>query len=217
MASGVFKKADIDTTQCDLCGVKFLQSEPLDKEPTEPTTPTEADWEGVGERNENLVADKTYESHIRLDVHRNNCIAYQKYREYFGNMVEPLINNGRNVLERIADATRIKGRFTAKEDAKLVRRKIEEGIKSISDMVEDLYKRKAWADAEETMSKWAEHLKSNVDDGMSWVEKAESSLLKEEDFDLDKDLESEVKDEGRTFEELYHKKPSRKKGKSKRK
>uniref|UniRef100_A0A6J0UIH0 TPR and ankyrin repeat-containing protein 1 isoform X1 n=1 Tax=Pogona vitticeps TaxID=103695 RepID=A0A6J0UIH0_9SAUR len=224
MASRVFKKADIDRTQCDLCGVKFLQSsssfipraEHSEKEPPEPTTPTEVDWEGVVERNENFVAGETFESHIRLGEHANKYNAYRKYFEYFGNKVEPLINNGIDVLERIADVTRAKNHFTVKEEEKLVRRRIEEGINCISDMVEDLYKRKAWADAEETMSRLADHLKSHVDNAMSWLEKAQSSLLNEEEFDIDKDLDSEVKDEERTFEELYHKKP-RKKGKSKRK
>ncbi|XP_042328665.1 TPR and ankyrin repeat-containing protein 1 isoform X2 [Sceloporus undulatus] len=217
MTLGIFKKADIDKTQCDLCGVKFGQSsvnfppeiEHLEKEPTE-TVQTELEWEESLERHENFVASETFENHIILAEHENKSISYQKYFEFFRSKIEPLINNGNNVMEKIVENTCIRGHFTANEHSKLVQRRIEAGIQRITDTVEDIYKRKAWIDAEEIMSKLASELESNVERAVKWLEKMESSLLKEEESDFDKDLNGEVRDEEVTFEELQPKEPSKK-------
>ncbi|KAH0627207.1 hypothetical protein JD844_002684 [Phrynosoma platyrhinos] len=224
MTLGIFKKADIDKTQCDLCGVKFGQSavnftpqiEHLEKEPTEVTMPTEIEWEESLERHENFVAGETFENHIILAEHENKSISYQKYFEFFRNKIEPLIHNGTNVMEKIEENTCIRGHFTVNEESKLMQRRIEECIKRISDAVEDIYKRKAWIDAEEIMSKLACKLESNVERAVKWLEKMESSLLKEEEFDFDKDLDNEVRDEEITFDELQPKEPSKKKKKKKK-
>ncbi|XP_053215483.1 TPR and ankyrin repeat-containing protein 1 [Podarcis raffonei] len=225
MALGVFKKADVDPTQCDLCGVKFLQrpanfaaqTEPSEKEPTEVATPTEADWEENMDRNEIFAAGETFENHIMLDEHGNNFASYQRYFEFFRINVEPLIRKGMDVMESIADNTCIKGHFASNEQSNHMQSRIQAAIKKISDMVEDIYRRKAWADAEETMSKLASNLNSNVDKASNWLKETESRLLKEEEFDHDKDLDSEVKCEKDTFEELHPKKPSRKMMKRRRK
>ncbi|XP_062986061.1 TPR and ankyrin repeat-containing protein 1 isoform X2 [Elgaria multicarinata webbii] len=221
MALGVFKRADIDQTQCDLCGVKFLQNpanfsprtEHSEKETTEMATPTETDWE----EGEIFVAGQTFESHVNLDEHKNKHASYQKYVEFFKTKVEPLIHKGMNVVERIVENTSIKGHLASNEQSNIEERKIQDAIKKISDTVEDIYKRKAWADAEETLCKLASNLNSYLDNAINWLEKTESYLLKEEEFDHDKDLDNEVKGEEVTFEELHHKKQSRKKGKKKRK
>nr|XP_056713031.1 TPR and ankyrin repeat-containing protein 1 [Euleptes europaea] len=212
---GVFKKADIDGTQCDLCGVKFLQSpdkfltprEDSEKEPTEATRPMEGDWEENVERNENFTAGETFESHIILDEHKNKRASYQRYYDFFKEEVDPVIRDGMGVVESIEENTCIRGHL---EHSKLKKRKIQEAIKKILDTVEDIYKRKAWSDAEETMSKLARNLGTNLDDARKWLKKAEASLLQEEEFDHDKDLDNEVKGEEINFEELHHRKLSRK-------
>ncbi|XP_061443726.1 TPR and ankyrin repeat-containing protein 1 isoform X2 [Rhineura floridana] len=224
-ALGIFKKADIDPTQCDLCGVKFLQrlanftaqTEHSEKELTEVTTPTETDWEESMERSENFAAGETFENHIILDEHANKRASYQRYFEFFRNEVEPLIRKGLEVVESIGENMCIKGRFASNEQSSLMERKIQEAIKKISDKVEDIYKRKAWADAEKTMSKLASDLNSNLDKASNWLKETESCLLKEEEFDHDKDLDNEVKGEEEAFEELHRKKTLRKTGKRKKK
>ncbi|XP_044311040.1 TPR and ankyrin repeat-containing protein 1 isoform X2 [Varanus komodoensis] len=215
MAPGIFKRADIDQTQCDLCGVKFLPN-PSNfssrTEPAETTAPTETDWED----GEIFATGETFESHVNLDEHKKKSASYQKYSEFFKNMVEPVIHEGMNVIERIMQNTHIKGHFATNEQSSVEQSKIQDAIQKISDSVEDIYKRKAWADAEETLSKLAKNLNSNLDNGIKWLEKAESYLLKEEEFDDDKDMDNEVKGEEVTFEELHRKKPLRKKRKCKK-
>lgn len=152
-ASGVFKKADIDRTQCDLCGVKFLQSpnsftaqkEDSEKEPAEETRPIEGDWEENVERNESITAGETFESHIILDEHKNKYTSYQIYFDFFQKEVDPVIRDGRGVVESIGENTCIRGHFASREQSKLEQNKIQEAIKKISDTVEDIYKRKAWS------------------------------------------------------------------------
>ncbi|XP_054847017.1 TPR and ankyrin repeat-containing protein 1 isoform X2 [Eublepharis macularius] len=225
MSLGVFKKADIDRTQCDLCGVKFLQSpdnfviqaEDSEKEPTQATTPIEGDWAENAERNENITAGETFESHIILAEHKNKYVSYQRYFDFFKKEVDPVLCDGISVVESIGENTCIKGHIAFKERSKLEQTKIQEAIKKISDTVEDIYKRKAWSEAEEVMSKLARNLCTNLNDACEWLKKTESSLLQEEEFDHDKDLDNEVKGEEINFEELHHKKPSRKHGKRRRK
>nr|XP_060637656.1 TPR and ankyrin repeat-containing protein 1 [Anolis sagrei ordinatus] len=221
MTLGIFKKADIDKTQCDLCGVKFAQSpvnftptiEHSEKEPTEETS-TEMEWEESVERQESFVDSETFEHHITQLEHGNKSISYQKYFEFFRSEIEPLVHSGNKVVEKIVENACIKSHS---EESKLMQRKIEESIKSICDSVEDIYKTKAWSDAEEIMSKLACGLESNVDNAVKWLEKMESSLLKEEEFDSDKDLNSKENDEDLTFQELCEKKPRRKRGRQRRK
>ncbi|XP_048367555.1 TPR and ankyrin repeat-containing protein 1 isoform X2 [Sphaerodactylus townsendi] len=214
----VFKRADVDGTQCDLCGVKFVQSpdkfvtrgEDSEKEPTEATRPIEGDWEENVERNEFFTAGKTFETHIILDEHKNKHAAYQRYYDFFKKEVDPVIRDGKDVMESIRENACIRGHLMSKECSKLEQRKIQEVIKKISDAVEDIYKRKAWSDAEEILSKLARNLCTNLDEARKWLKKTESSLQQEEEFDYDKDLDDEVKGEEFNFEELHPKKTSRK-------
>uniref|UniRef100_A0A8D0HJB0 Tetratricopeptide repeat and ankyrin repeat containing 1 n=1 Tax=Sphenodon punctatus TaxID=8508 RepID=A0A8D0HJB0_SPHPU len=188
LASGIFKKADIDGTQCDLCGVQFSQApenyfnqtDDFEIENSEATT-TEIDLgeKESTERDEIFEAGKTYVSHINLERHRNNYAAYQNYLEFFKRIVDPEIWNGKSVVQTIEQSTWAKDYLGPKEHSNVLQRKIQENIKKISDAVEDIYKRKAWADG----------------------------------FADDKELANEVEDEDTAFEELYMKKASRKKGK----
>ncbi|XP_077160160.1 TPR and ankyrin repeat-containing protein 1 isoform X2 [Paroedura picta] len=217
MALGVFKKADIDPTQCDLCGVKFLQSpgdfiaqkDDSEKEPAEVARPTESDWGENVERNQSITARETFESHKILEEHKNKYASYQRYLDFFNKKVDPVIRAGRVVVESIEDMTCIRSHFAATKRSK--QSKIQDAIKKISDTVEDIYKRKAWSDAEETMSKLATNLSANLDDAREWLKKTETTLLQEEEFDHDKDLDNEVEGECLTFEELHSKKRKNKK------
>lgn len=221
-ALGIFKRADVDPTQCDLCGVKFLQrsetfiaqAEDSEKDPMESTAPTDTDWEENVETNENENAATviTYDSHVILDEHKKKYACYLKYYEFFQTKVEPLIHHGKNMIENISENILIKGHFASNEQSNLHQRKIQEAIKKISDTVEDVYKRKAWADGEEILLKLASKLNSNLVNASAWLKNTESHLQKEEEFDHDNDLDNNVKGEEVTFEELHHKKPSRRNG-----
>ncbi|XP_077667201.1 TPR and ankyrin repeat-containing protein 1 isoform X3 [Eretmochelys imbricata] len=223
LVSGIFKKADIDRTQCDLCGVKFIQGpenyfiqkEDLERETSEAVTPTETDpgeKESI-ERSETVVASETYVKHRHLDEHRNKYTAYQNYFEFFKRNVDPKLREGLDIVDTIEQNTWITSHLIFKEHSNVVQRKIQENIKKISDIVEDIYKRKAWADAEEIMTKPVSSLSVNLGDARKWLKNTESHMVKEEGFADDKDFENEGQDEMAAFEELFPKKSSRKKGK----
>nr|XP_006124073.1 TPR and ankyrin repeat-containing protein 1 isoform X2 [Pelodiscus sinensis] len=224
LVSGIFKKADIDQTQCDLCGVKFIQgpenyfihTEDFEREASEAMTPTETDQgeKESMERRETVVANETYVKHKNLDEHRNKYTAYQNYFEFFKKVVDPKIHEGLDIVDTIEQNAWIKSHLIFKEHSNVVQKKIQENIKKISDIVEDVYKRKAWADAEEIMAKPVNSLSDNLDNARKWLKNTESHMVKEEEgFADDKDFENEGEDELAAFEELIPKKSSRKKGK----
>ncbi|XP_030407141.1 TPR and ankyrin repeat-containing protein 1 isoform X4 [Gopherus evgoodei] len=221
--SGIFKKADTDRTQCDLCGVKFIQgpenyfnqTEDFERETSEAVTPRETD-QGEKEsmkRSETVVASETYVKHIYLDEHRNKYTTYQNYFEFFKRNVDPKLREGLDVVDTIEQNTWLTSHLIFKEHSNVVQKKIQENIKKISDIVEDIYKRKAWADAEEIMAKPVSSLSIYLGEARKWLKNAESHMVKEEDFADDKDFENEEEDEMAAFEELIPKKSSRKKGK----
>ncbi|NXG77304.1 TRNK1 protein, partial [Baryphthengus martii] len=220
--SEIFKKADIDQTQCDLCGVRFIQSsesyfnrsENMEADPSEAVAPTEIGGEGKlnAEGNAVSVAGEAYTEHRNTDGHRKNNAAYQYYADFFRRKVDPIIYNGLEVVEAITEKTYTQDHLAYKEGSNLRQRKIEENIKEISDAVEEIYERKAWAKAEETITKRANKLMATVDEAHKWLKKMDSHRLKEEGVVHDRDLENEVEDESMAFEELFYKKLSRKKG-----
>ncbi|NXK44072.1 TRNK1 protein, partial [Chauna torquata] len=220
--SEIFKKADIDQTQCDLCGVRFIQSsenyfsrtESMEADASEAVTPTEVSGEEKlqVEGNAIIVAPEAYIEHRNTDEHRNNHAAYKNYADFFRRKIDPKIHDGLEVVEAITEKTCAQEHLAYKEGSNLRQRKIKENIKMISDAVEEIYERKAWAEAEEIISKHANKLFDIIDEAHKWLKKMDLHRIKEEDFVHDKDLENEVEDESMAFEELFYKKPSRKKG-----
>ncbi|NWR89803.1 TRNK1 protein, partial [Furnarius figulus] len=220
--SGIFKKADIDQTQCDLCGVRFIQSsenyfsrsENMETDTSEPLTPTESSGEEKlhAEGNAISVASEAYVEHRNTDEHTNNSAAYRYYAEFFRRKIDPVIHDGLEVVEAIAEKTCTQDCLAYKEGSNLCQRKIKENIKKISDAVEEIYERKAWAKAEELITTHANKLFVTIDDARKWLKKMDSQRIKEEGLVHDKDLENEVEDESMAFEELVYKKLSRKKG-----
>ncbi|XP_064525921.1 TPR and ankyrin repeat-containing protein 1 isoform X2 [Pseudopipra pipra] len=220
--SEIFKKADIDQTQCDLCGVRFIQSsenyfsrsENMEADTSEPLTPTESSGEEKlhAEGNAISVASEAYIEHRNTDEHTNNNAAYRSYAEFFRREIDPIIYEGLELVEAITEESYTRDRLAYKEGSNLCQRKIKENIKKISDAVEEIYERKAWAKAEEIITTHANKLVVTVDDARKWLKKMDSHRIKEEGFVHDKDLENEVEDESMAFEELAYKKISRKKG-----
>ncbi|NXS96713.1 TRNK1 protein, partial [Jacana jacana] len=219
--SEIFKKADIDQTQCDLCGVRFLQSsenyfsrsESVEADAPEAVSPAEISGEErlPAEGNAASVASEAYIDHRNTEEHRNNTAAYKYYAEFFRRKIDPIIRDGLDVVEAITEKTYTRDHLAYKEGSNLRQRKIKENIKKVSDAVGEIYERKAWAKAEEIITKHAGKLVTTIAEAHEWLKKMESHRIKE-GFVHDRDFENEVEDESMAFEELFHKKPSRKKG-----
>ncbi|NXU52297.1 TRNK1 protein, partial [Turnix velox] len=219
--SEIFKKADIDQTQCDLCGVRFIQSsenyfsrsESLESDPSEAVMPTGTSGEDKLHAEEHAIsmASEAYMEHRNTDEHRNNNAAYKHYADFFRRKMDPIIHDGLEVVEAITENSYTQDHLAYKEGSNLCQRKIKENIKKISDAVEEIYERKAWAKAEEIITKHASKLVTTINEAREWLKKMESHKIKE-GFVHNRDLENEVEDGSMDFEELFYKKPSRKKG-----
>lgn len=220
--SEIFKRADIDQTQCDLCGVRFMQSsenyfgrsESMESDTSEPLTPTESSGEEKlhAEGNAISVASEAYLEHRNTEEHRNNHAAYRHYAEFFRRNIDPIIHDGLEVVEAITGRDYTRDHLAYKEGSNLRQRKIKENIKKISDAIEEIYEKKAWARAEEVINRHAKKLVDTLDDAHKWLKQMDSHRKTGEGLVHDKDLENEVEDEIMAFEELVHKKLSRKKG-----
>ncbi|NWI13292.1 TRNK1 protein, partial [Crypturellus soui] len=188
--SGIFKKADIDQTQCDLCGVRFIESpgnyfsqpENLEGDASEVVTPTEISAEGKLHVEENAisVASESFKDHKNTDKHRNNTAAYKHYADFFRRRVDTIIHDGLEVVEAIKDRMYSQDYLAYKEGFKVCRSKIKENIKKISDTVEEIYERKAWCEAEEIMTQHAKKLSATIDEARKWLKKMDSYKIKKE-------------------------------------
>ncbi|XP_032717149.1 TPR and ankyrin repeat-containing protein 1 isoform X1 [Lontra canadensis] len=214
--AGNFKKADVDRTQCDLCGVKFTRGpdnyfspgKAFEGEASEVVAISGAelgDPEGP-ERN-----SESYEQHIHLEGHQRQQVAYQKYSEFFREKVDPAIVEGKLVVQDIEQSMWIRSHLGSKEHSHMLQRKVQENIKKVSDTVEDLYRRKAWAGAEEVMARLVNVLIPSVRDAREWLMKTELRL-KEEGIVQEDDYENEVED----FGELRPRRRPRKCGKQRK-
>lgn len=153
--SDIFKKADIDQTQCDLCGVRFIQSsenyfsrsENVEPDASEAVTPMEISGEEKlhAEGNATSVASEAYTEHRNTDEHRKNNAAYKHYADFFRRKIDPIIYDGLEVVEAVTEKTYTQDGLAYKEGSNLRQRKIKENIKKISDAVEEIYERKDWA------------------------------------------------------------------------
>ncbi|XP_025957142.2 TPR and ankyrin repeat-containing protein 1 isoform X1 [Dromaius novaehollandiae] len=221
--SEIFKKADIDQTQCDLCGVRFIgspenyfsQTENMEVDASEAVIPTEISEEGKLHVEESAisVASEAYKEHRNTDEHRNNTAAYKYYADFFRRKIDTIIYDGLEVVKAIKEKTYTQDHLAYKEGSNLRQRKISENIKKISDTIEEIYERKAWAEAEEIMTQHANKLSATIDEAHKWLKKMDSYRIKEKGFAHDRDLENDIEDESMAFEELVHKKASRRKGK----
>ncbi|XP_013369220.1 PREDICTED: TPR and ankyrin repeat-containing protein 1 isoform X4 [Chinchilla lanigera] len=214
--AGNFKKADVDRTQCDLCGVKFTRSpenyfnssKAFEGVVSEGVILSRAELEGK-ECWERSI--ESYEQHIRLESHQRQQVAYQKYLEFFHEKVDPAIYEGKLVVQDIEQNRWIRSHLGSKEHSLMLQRKVQEHIKRVSDLVEDLYRRKAWAGAEEAMTRLIMTLVMSVKEAQEWLMKTELHL-KEEGIVEDDDYENEAED----FGELRPRRRSRKCGKQRK-
>ncbi|XP_076985962.1 TPR and ankyrin repeat-containing protein 1 isoform X2 [Tamandua tetradactyla] len=214
--AGNFKKADVDRTQCDLCGVKFIRgpenyfspSKAFEGAASEAVVLSQAEMEGKEGRERN---SESYEQHICLESHQKQQVAYQKYSEFFLEKVDPAIDEGKLVVQDIEQSMWIRSHVGSKEHSHMLQRKVQENIKRVLDMVEDIYRQKVWTGAEEVMARLLNILIPSVRDAREWLMKTELRL-KEEGFVQEDDYENEVED----FGELRPRRRSRKCGKQRK-
>uniref|UniRef100_A0A452TKQ3 Tetratricopeptide repeat and ankyrin repeat containing 1 n=1 Tax=Ursus maritimus TaxID=29073 RepID=A0A452TKQ3_URSMA len=214
--AGNFKKADVDRTQCDLCGVKFTRGpdnyfspgKAFEGEASEVVAISSTELGDTEGRERN---SESYEQHIRLEGHQRQQVAYQKYSEFFREKVDPAIDEGKLVVQDIEQSMWIRSHLGSKEHSHMLQRKVQENIKKVLDTVEDLYRRKAWAGAEEVMARLVNILIPSVRDARDWLMKTELHL-KEEGIVQEDDYENEVED----FGELRPRRRLRKCGKQRK-
>ncbi|ELK17967.1 Lupus brain antigen 1 like protein [Pteropus alecto] len=198
--TGNFKKADIDRTQCDLCGVKFTRgpenyfnpSKDFEGETSEAVAFPGAELDDKEDRERN---SESYEQHIHLEGHQRQKMAYQIYSKFFHEKVDPAINEGKLVVQDIEQSMWIRNHPGSRLQSHIHQRKVQENIKKVSDMVEDLYRRKAWAGAEEVMTRLVNTLTPSVKDAREWLTKTEV-CLKEEGIVQEDNYENEAEDFG---------------------
>ncbi|XP_057562024.1 TPR and ankyrin repeat-containing protein 1 [Hippopotamus amphibius kiboko] len=198
--AGSFKKADVDRTQCDLCGVKFTHgpenyfspNQAFEAEAPEAVALSGAELEDEQGRERSI---ESYEQHIHLESHQRQQVAYQKYSDFFHEKVDPAIVEGKLVVQDMEQSVWVRSDLGSKEHSDVLQRKVQENIKKVSDTVEDLYRRKAWADAEEVMARLVSSLIPSVRDAQEWLRRRELHL-KEEGVVQEDDYENEVEDFG---------------------
>ncbi|KAM9187432.1 TPR and ankyrin repeat-containing protein 1 [Dugong dugon] len=215
-SAGNFKKADVDRTQCDLCGVKFIRGPESDFSPSEvfeevtleATALSGAEPEGKEglERN-----SESYEQHICLEGHQRQQMAYQKYSAFFREKVDPAIDEGKLVVQDMEQSVWISSHLGWKEHSHMLQRKVQENIKKVLDTVEEVYRRKAWDSGQEVMTPLVNILIPLVRDAQEWLRRTELSL-KEKGIVQEDEYENEVED----FDELCPIKPSRKRGRQRK-
>lgn len=190
--SQIFKRADIDQIQCDLCGVRFIQSsesyfnwsESMEADISGPLTPTENSGEEKlhAEGNAISVASEAFMEHRNTDEDTNSHAAYRHYAEFFRRKIDPKIHDGLEVVEAITERDYTRDHLAYKEGSNLRQMKIKENIKKISDAVEEIYEKKAWAKAEEVMTMHANKLVDTIDDACKSMKQMDSHRITEEDM-----------------------------------
>ncbi|XP_023410615.2 TPR and ankyrin repeat-containing protein 1 isoform X1 [Loxodonta africana] len=214
--AGNFKKADVDRTQCDLCGVKFIQgpenyfnpSEAFEEVTSEATALSRAELKGKEglERN-----SESYEQHLGLESHQRQQVAYQEYAEFFREKVDPAIEKGKLVVQDMEQSLWIHSHLGSKEHSHMLQGKVQENIKKVLDMVEELYRQKAWDDGQKVMTGLVDILIPSVRNAQEWLRKTELSL-KEDGIVQEDEYENEVED----FVELRPIRRARKCGKQRK-
>ncbi|XP_030061358.1 TPR and ankyrin repeat-containing protein 1 [Microcaecilia unicolor] len=221
-----FKKADIDRTQCDICGVKFVQESrnffiqstklEVDTAEGEPLSKTDLEEHESMESSETQIASESYENHIVREEHRKNSTAYQKYLNFFKSQVDLFLCEGKEVIQNIRQTA--EDHLASREQSNLVQKKIQDGRKIIMEIVEDIYEKKAWADAEEQILVHVKKLTANIKAGHEWLKNTAGNKTKKdaltEDYEFE-NFENDIEEEG--FEELCrNKRKLRQKKKNKR-
>lgn len=139
-----FKIANVDRTQCDLCGVKFLQTRTLSVQREVEEDLEEVSSPTVEIEVPNLPGNEEYENHILLEKHRQKMNEYKKYLQFFQLEVDSTICEAKSLIQTMGQTQDKK--LTSREEFHLEQTKIENKIKVIVDLVEDIYEKKTWCE-----------------------------------------------------------------------
>ncbi|MEE6465610.1 hypothetical protein FKM82_006620 [Ascaphus truei] len=219
-----FKRADVDRTQCDICGVKFSQhltsfSAPLEEfgpgtpEPLTPTMNGVAECDGI-ETNEDQECSETYESHLTLEKHRHQFRSYHNYLQFYKLNVDLVLCDGKCLMQTMEQTTG--DQLASKEQFYLLQKKIENKIKVVADLMENIYEKKTWTEAEGLMDTPVKDLTTSICEAQELLKKSERHKAKTEGLSKEDVFENEMEDRYAGFEELRNKKAKRRKKTTKR-
>ncbi|XP_041100859.1 TPR and ankyrin repeat-containing protein 1-like isoform X2 [Polyodon spathula] len=212
-----FMKADIDRTQCDLCGVKFRKN--MKKHSEEQMEDAQDDESLSTEEKEipedNEMCDKEdYETHLSSTEHKQKQKDYENYLTYFTQSVDSLITKSKTILHDLEEGT--KSNISAKEQSKTVAEKLKSCIQNMNSSIESIYKRKDWDSGIKKLHHPIKSLGKVLEDAQNCLKNVETGLYNygEETEDMrDNSLEDDGAEEHEEFEELKGKaKKSNKKG-----
>ncbi|KAM9308233.1 TPR and ankyrin repeat-containing protein 1 [Gastrophryne carolinensis] len=203
-----FQRANIDRTQCDLCGVKFFQTVVVShasemEEDTEEATPTMSSIEEL-EIPKMQDFKEGYEEHIMMEKHQQQIKAYKEYLDFFKLEVDAVINEGRSCAQTIATSTR---KTSTSYD--LLQAKMKEKMKIVADLMDDIYEQKSWSQAKDLLTNPVDNLKTAISELelLATVEHQTTNIAGfQEDYEVDYG----------SFEELCNNKSRRRKKKAKR-
>ncbi|KAM4705098.1 TPR and ankyrin repeat-containing protein 1 [Rhinophrynus dorsalis] len=218
----IFKKAGVDRTQCDICGVKFSLLPPssstspneFEEDFLESGTPASNGVDGTNnfETREIPCMNDTYESHINLELHRQQMKAYNAYFQFYILKVNVLLCEGKCLMQSMEHMTR--DQMSSREELSLELTKIENKIKGIVDLIKDIYENKTWTEAEVLMKYPMQDLTTSISEARKVMSETEQHIAKREGLQKEDVYENEMYYAG--FEELCNKKKKRGKKKTKR-
>ncbi|XP_032876109.1 TPR and ankyrin repeat-containing protein 1 isoform X2 [Amblyraja radiata] len=205
-----FKEAQVDETQCDICGVKFTRTagsyDSREQECEESIDQSSENWEvnKDEERGEDLCSHEYFQNHIGLEEHKRKEDVYKAYLAYFRRSVEAIMSKGRNVLNTLEDMGT--QHLTYKELSKVKYGKLKSSMDAIVDSIDTIYDQKIWIKGEEILTPKVEDLQKIVDSTDLW--RKQSSNLNDYGLEVNQstpDFEGE-EDGHENFDELCSKK-----------
>uniref|UniRef100_UPI00398F2E9E TPR and ankyrin repeat-containing protein 1-like n=1 Tax=Pristiophorus japonicus TaxID=55135 RepID=UPI00398F2E9E len=208
-----FREAQVDKTQCDICGAKFARGPKRyadlrrEQKCEEATTQISENWEENEdeEESETLCLRECFETHVRLEEHKKKEAAYSAYLAYFRGSVEPVMDRGRSVLHCLEELAT--DHLTPKELSKVRCGKLKSSIDAIVHSIDHIYNQKTWVKGEEILSQEIDALKEIVDEAETWQKR--SLYLSNDGVEVNQntaDFEEGLEDCQENFDELRCKK-----------
>ncbi|XP_069776422.1 TPR and ankyrin repeat-containing protein 1-like [Narcine bancroftii] len=168
-----FREAQVDETQCDICGVRFTRNakcyaDSQEQEYEESIEQTSEHWEEneEDETGDDFCLRQCFVNHIGLEEHRRKEAFYQAYLDYFGNSVEPIMGKGSWVLNCFEEQAI--QHLTSQELAKVTYGKLKRSMEEVRRLIDTIYNQKIWMKGEEMLSPKVENLQKIVDDAVCW-------------------------------------------------